>query len=431
MTVMLKPLEFTTKAQWLSYLEQAHTSEIDLGLSRITKVFKTLNLPRPKKIITCAGTNGKGSTLRFLEILALKQNFTVGKYTSPHLIEFNERIVINDKQVSDDLLIQALQVIYQNKGDVSLSYFEYTTLVALYLFAHFKLDIWLIEVGLGGRLDASNCLDADVGIVSSIALDHADWLGTDLDVIRFEKCGIGRTDQPLILGEDVYTTNLHQRLVDYFEVIPELHVCDNEFSWTVNDQSFDLSVYCNGQVLSYKDLKQPILPVNNAACAITAWIQAGFKISQIDIEYVLSHWQLAGRLTQIKQDQITYTIDVGHNAHAAKFIAKQLPKQDICILGMMADKDVAAVTSSLKGIAQQFILVDLEDMPRAIKKEKLNEFFDDNTILVQSVAKALQKVKELQSESKVQVQEVSHKNVLICGSFITCGLALEILGEKQ
>ena len=111
---MLKPLEFTTKAQWLSYLEQAHTSEIDLGLSRISTVFEALQLPRPKKIITCAGTNGKGSTLRFLELLALKQNFTVGKYTSPHLIEFNERIVINDQEISDDLLIFALKAIYHD-----------------------------------------------------------------------------------------------------------------------------------------------------------------------------------------------------------------------------------------------------------------------------------------------------------------------------
>jgi len=294
----------------------------------------------------------------------------------------------------------------------------------LYLFSKLNLDVWLIEVGLGGRLDASNCIDADVGIVTSIALDHADWLGTDLDVIRFEKCGIGRADQPLILGEDVYTLDLHYRLVEYFDDIPELYVFDNEFSWTLKEERFDISVYCSGQVLTYKQLKQPKLPVNNAVCAITAWVQAGFKVTQNEIESVLENWHLAGRLSQIKQGNINYTIDVGHNAHAAKFIAKQIPKQDICILGMMADKDVEAVTNSLKGIANQFILVDL-DMPRAIKKEALKAHFDEEVILANSVENALEKVQDMQK------QEPSNKNVLICGSFITCGLALELLEEKQ
>ena len=424
MSELLKPLEFTTKAQWLSYLEQAHTSEIDLGLSRITKVFEALQLPRPKKIITCAGTNGKGSTLRFLELLALKQNLSVGKYTSPHLIEFNERIAINDELVSDDLLIDALQAIYRVKGEVSLSYFEYTTLVALYLFSHLNLEVWLIEVGLGGRLDASNCIDADVGIVTSIALDHADWLGTDLNVIRFEKCGIGRSEQPLILGEDVYTQDLHTRLNDYFEFMPQLQVVGNEFEWKQNSDRFDLSIYKGGQVLTFNELMTPKLPINNVACAVTAWIQAGLKVSQNDIESVLENWQLAGRLSEIKRNHITYTVDVGHNAHAAEFIAKQIPKQDICILGMMADKDVASVTKSLKGIAHQFILVDLH-MPRAISKEKLNEHFDSKAMLADSVEQALENVASLHAN------DASVEKVLICGSFITCGLALELLGEKQ
>jgi len=415
-------VEFKTKAQWLTYLEQAHTSEIDLGLSRILKVFKTLNLPRPKKVMTCAGTNGKGSTLRFLESLSVKQGFSVGKYTSPHLTEFNERIVINESQVSDDLLIQGFKAIYQAKGDVSLSYFEFTTLVALYLFSYLKLDIWLIEVGLGGRLDASNCIDADVGIVTSIALDHADWLGTDLEVIRFEKCGIGRANQPLILGENVYTTNLHTQLDEYFDVMPELIAAQNDFHWVETAQGIDLSVYYDGQVRTFNELKQPILPINNAACAISAWMNAGFNVSQLDVEYALDNWVLEGRLSQIKQGNICYTIDVGHNAHAVEFISKQLPKQDVCILGMMADKDVSAVTQALSEVANQFILVDL-DMPRAIKKEALSEHFANEVSLSNTVDSAIDEVLAMKANN-------NDIRVLICGSFITCALALNRLRSK-
>ncbi|BCE02376.1 bifunctional folylpolyglutamate synthase/dihydrofolate synthase [Marinicellulosiphila megalodicopiae] len=416
---MNSPLNYTTKAQWLSFLEQAHIKEIDLGLSRISKVFESLKLPRPKKIFTCAGTNGKGSTLRMLELLALEQNMTVGKYTSPHLIDFNERIAINDQNVSDELLIQGLKAVYQAKGDISLTYFEYTTLVAFYLFAHLNLDIWLIEVGLGGRLDASNCIDADVSIVTSIALDHADWLGTDLDVIRFEKCGIGRSNKPLVLGQDVFTADLEQRLDTYFNPMPLLYNASKNFHWKELDENhFEIHIQKEGQIIEFTDLIKPKLPINNACCALSAWFLAGFNCDIEQMKAVLSQWKLAGRLTEIIKNDVTYTIDVGHNAHAAEFIAQQIPKQDVCILGMMADKDVMSVTQSLKNVAKTFIIVDLP-LPRAIKKEKLKQYIDKPCITANSVQDALNKIDNMHVQS-----------VLICGSFITCGLAFEVLEQN-
>lgn len=167
----------TSLASWLSYIESQHPSEIELGLERGSKVLARLNLSRPKcKVITVAGTNGKGSTCAMLTQYLCSQNYSVGTYTSPHFLAFNERIALNDSPCDDEILCRAFEVIEAAREDIALTYFEFSTLAALWIFDQSELDYWVLEVGLGGRLDSVNMIDTDVAVVTSISLDHIDWL---------------------------------------------------------------------------------------------------------------------------------------------------------------------------------------------------------------------------------------------------------------
>ena len=188
--------------EWLGLLETRHPCEIELGLERMTKVGDALELTRPApKVVTVAGTNGKGSTIAIMEALLRHEGRRVGAYTSPHLLDYNERVRIDGQPVSDEALCEAFTRIEVARGELSLSYFEFGTLAALLIFEQAGLDVALLEVGLGGRLDAVNIVDADVGIITSIALDHETWLGDSREQIAVEKAGIARANRPLVCAE--------------------------------------------------------------------------------------------------------------------------------------------------------------------------------------------------------------------------------------
>ncbi|HET7126934.1 MAG TPA: Mur ligase family protein, partial [Lysobacter sp.] len=192
-----------TLDDWLARLERQHPRAIDLGLERVREVAQRMRLGRPARcVITVGGTNGKGSTVAFIEAIARASTLRVGAYTSPHLLAYNERVRIDGRDVGDDELVEAFEAVEAARGDTSLTYFEHGTLAALWLFERAELDLAVLEVGLGGRLDAVNIVDADVAVVTTVDIDHVDWLGGEREAIGFEKAGIARAWKPLVLGED-------------------------------------------------------------------------------------------------------------------------------------------------------------------------------------------------------------------------------------
>ena len=198
-----------TLDEWLDWQESLHTQEIDLGLERIQKVYQKL-FPNgvPFQVIMVAGTNGKGSTIAFIDSIYQQSDFKVGAFTSPHLIKYNERFSVNGEMASDESICQAFDAIEVLRGETSLTYFEFSTLAALVIFAHEKVDVVVLEVGLGGRLDSVNIVDPNVSIITNIAIDHTDYLGDTREAIGFEKAGIMRNDIPCICGDQNPPTSL-------------------------------------------------------------------------------------------------------------------------------------------------------------------------------------------------------------------------------
>lgn len=200
-------MKFDSLQDWLSWQENLNPKEIDLGLDRVSAVLKSLKFSADFfcPVITVAGTNGKGSTVAFIESILHQSDMSVGCYTSPHLFKYNERIRINQQPVSDEVLCEAFEVVDQARknpatDDIPLTYFEFGTLAALVIFKRFNVDVALLEVGLGGRLDAVNVIDADVSVITSIDIDHVDWLGDDIELIAREKAGIMRSKKPSVVG---------------------------------------------------------------------------------------------------------------------------------------------------------------------------------------------------------------------------------------
>ena len=353
-------------ADWLSYIESQHPSEIELGLERGLRVLNKLNLGRPKaKVITVAGTNGKGSTCTMLSQYLTQSGYQVGTYTSPHFLRFNERVVIDGVECSDELLVQAFTVIEEVRGDTPLTYFEFSTLAALWVFDRLGLDYWVLEVGLGGRLDSVNMVDTDLAIVTSIALDHVDWLGDSIEGIGREKAGIARAGKPIISGvvnppasiaqvADEVGAPLLQKHVDFDVVVDQ-----DEWLWRGLGQCFE-------------HLPIPKLPLENAATVIAALLQLEVKVDQATLTRLFQQTTLVGRFQRVAEDPVTY-LDVAHNPEAAIQLKQQLVRLQqpvIAVCGMLKDKDIASVMHTLNDSFTQWHLLDL-DVPRGAKASEL------------------------------------------------------------
>ena len=264
MTTKIENASFSANdlATWLKHLEQLHPNVIELGLKRITEVGKRLNLINfDAKVITVAGTNGKGTTCAYLEKILIDAGFKVGVYSSPHIHRYNERLRINSVELDDQQHCEAFAVIEKARLDISLSYFEYATLACLYLLQQQQCDYILLEVGLGGRLDATNMVESDISVVTTIGIDHIDWLGSDREVIGFEKAGVFRANKPAICGE----LDVPQSIIDHAAAISsQLKLASRDFSFEVLD---DNTWAWNGkQTLS--PIKQTLMPMQNASTAL-------------------------------------------------------------------------------------------------------------------------------------------------------------------
>jgi dihydrofolate synthase/folylpolyglutamate synthase len=356
-----------TLAEWLAYLEQLHPSAIDMGLERVAEAARHLGLGRvAPRIVTVTGTNGKGSTCAFLASLIAAQGLNVGVYSSPHLLRYNERVQINGRQASDEELCEAFAAVEAARGSISLTYFEMGTLAAFWLFQRAGLDAVVLEVGLGGRLDAVNIQDADVAVVTGIALDHAEWLGNSRESVAVEKAGIFRAGRPAVCGDLHPPAPLLERAAElgapfYQRGLEfQLQVAVDGWSWRGLD--------AKGQALELAGLPLLDLPMENAAAALQAYALLDLPWDRRSIAGALANTRVTGRLDrraiEVDGKPLTLMLDVGHNPQAAEFLAGRLAARPLqgarlAVFGLLADKDLQGVITPLRETFQSWSVAPL------------------------------------------------------------------------
>lgn len=445
-----KPKTGASLSDWLQYIEGLHPASIELGLERVQQVKRRLNMTQNALVFTVAGTNGKGSTCAFLETILRQAGFSVGLYTSPHLIQFNERAIINGEPASDQQLIKACEQVEAARIDpseIQLTYFEFTTLAIAVVFAAQKLDAWVLEVGLGGQLDAVNCFDADCAVCTSIDLDHQEFLGDSRELIGYEKAGVFRASKPAIVADP----NPPQSVAKHaLHIGADLWQIGKDFSFSGDEKQWNY----RGRALNRLSLPYPALrganQLLNAAAALAALevMHPQLPVSAQAIRQGLLLVDLPGRF-QVLPGKPATVLDVAHNPHAAAHLSASLENMGFfqnthCIFGMLSDKDIPGVVQYLKGQVNHWHLVTLPG-DRGMSSEKLQQVFqvlgiEDASFNWQANAKAaqqggiprqppvssLQKYDNVEQAYQVVSQAVpSSDRILICGSFVTVGLALQ------
>ncbi|SOB75229.1 dihydrofolate synthase / folylpolyglutamate synthase [Marinobacter sp. LV10R510-11A] len=415
-----------TVEQWLSWLESIHPTEIDLGLDRVLVVLRRLFRNKPAaRVITIAGTNGKGSTVGTLEALLLAAGRRTGAFTSPHLQNYNERVRIDGKDIDDAALIFAFETVEAARGSVTLTYFEFGTLAAFVALRESGVQDWILEVGLGGRLDAVNVVDADLAIITSVDIDHVAFLGDNREVIGFEKAGILRPGIPAIVADmdpprSVLQQATAQRVVltragqDY--TVREVVADSGEATATLQYQ---------GQLVS---LPAGPLPVQSVAAAVMAMrtLEPGMEVSAI--ETALGRVSVPGRFERLERDPDLY-VDVGHNPHAANWLCSRLQALKVkegsrkvhAVYAALGDKDVAGVTRAMASVVDSWYLAGL-DVPRGLGSEALKAKLESCALKQvsthDSVANAIAEAKFHASKNSI---------VIVFGSFFTVAQARSLL----
>jgi dihydrofolate synthase/folylpolyglutamate synthase len=414
--------------QWLDWLETLHPSEIELGLRRVSAVAKKLNVESFNcPVVTVAGTNGKGSTVAALSAFITAHGKSVGVYSSPHLLRFNERVCINQQQVSDRQLCSAFDAIEDIREQISLTYFEYTTLAALVCFAKAEVDYVVLEVGLGGRLDAVNLVDPDIAIITNIALDHQSWLGDNREDIGREKAGIARANTPLLYGESDIPDSI-VAITDELDV--QLLRVGNEFSFTASNNT----VNWHFTDLDGRDDKittaVPQLPLPSVALAIQA---LAFLPIAVDLQLLIQtigQLSLPGRFQQLNYADRLWILDVAHNPAAATNLADKLAadkqsRHTHIVLAMLADKDAAGVVTQLVTcINGNWMLPDLvanRALPAAELDLVVGSFNVNSIRQTKDVAAAL---------TQVLLNSEAGDKIVVTGSFFTVAAALEWFEDK-
>jgi dihydrofolate synthase/folylpolyglutamate synthase len=369
----------TTLNDWLSRLEALHPKAIDMGLERVARVRDALGISFSCPVITVGGTNGKGSTCAMLESMLLQGGYRVGLYTSPHLIHFNERARIDGEIVGDAQLVAQFEAVEAARGDVSLTYFEFTTLAIMRLFMQAGLDAVILEVGLGGRLDAVNVVDADVAVVTSVDIDHTEFLGSTREEIGFEKAGIFRPGRPAICGDPLPPRSL----VEYAEKIgADLWLMGRDFNYSGDKQQWNYGGRgMRRSALGYPGLRGANQLLN--ACAALAALEAlrnRLPLGAQEVRSGLALVELPGRF-QVLPGRPAVILDVAHNPHAAATLAQNLGNMGFfpytyAIFGAMADKDIAGIIAHLKDHVDHWCLTDLP-LPRAAKAADIADMLED------------------------------------------------------
>ncbi len=358
-------MRFHSLDDWLGWQTSLHPQVIELGLDRVSKVADRLGLLQPKHVVvSIAGTNGKGSSLAMLEAMLLEAGHKVGAYTSPHIHRYNERIRVAGADAMDEWIIEAFDHIDQARGDISLSYFEFGTLAGLWIFEQQRVDMALMEVGLGGRLDAVNILDADLALITAISIDHTEWLGEGRDQISLEKAGIARRNHPLVVSDPNPPQVMKALLEDlgsrYFQL-------GKDFGFSLGEKGWD---WWLGQY-HLRALPEPGLPgkhqFQNAAgaIAVSQLLPRSFRPNEAAIRTALRKVRLAGRYERFdpQNTQVAFEVilDVAHNADGNQMLADLLKENEIqgktyVLFAALEDKDIEAMLKALAPITDVWIL---------------------------------------------------------------------------
>ncbi|HRD70094.1 MAG TPA: bifunctional tetrahydrofolate synthase/dihydrofolate synthase [Legionella sp.] len=368
--------------QWLYYLEHRPVQEIQLGLTRIKAVAQKLNLLNPSyPVITVAGTNGKGSTVAALEQIYCSAGYNVGVYTSPHLIQFNDRIKINLNSISDNQLCQAFRLIDEARDEIVLTYFEITTLAALWYFQQQPLDVVILEVGLGGRLDATNLIDAELAVITTIDYDHQDYLGTTLEKIGEEKAGILRQGKPLIYAD----LNPPSTILNKAQ---QLNCPTYLFGSHYNllSEGSDWEFYF--QKLHIPHLPRPHIQLKSAAAAILASLLLSYRLP-VNVGHIYPAMRdvfIPGRL-QLIPGNIDLLFDVSHNPQSARLLAEHIKSLNIkgkihAVFSALKDKDISGLIFPLKHCVDRWYPAQL-DNKRAASADLLSSLFVKAEICVE------------------------------------------------
>lgn len=424
---MAPPMRFERLDDWLNWLESHHPTEIELGLERIRAVAERLDLLAPTaQVISIAGTNGKGSCVAACSALLQAAGQRVGAYTSPHIIHYSERVQIDGEPVNDAELCGAFARIDAASSDISLTYFEFGTLAALLIFQDRAVDVMVLEVGLGGRLDAVNLIDADVAVVTSIDLDHQAWLGDDRDSIGREKAGIYRAGKAALCADPHPPKGL---LAAAQERGVELQLAGSHFGFDQGSENRENPWSWWGQGSDGQaqqcQLQSPRLPWPSLAAALQAVAQLGYSVEPLAQTCELGHLTLPGRFQQRHWQERTVILDVAHNPAAAEHLAARLvaepaPRTHL-VVGMMADKERVATVAPLLPLVTSVWLVSLPDVPRAATTAQLNR----DLAALGAVAAGCGTLSEVMATLKQDSQPGDR--IVIMGSFHTVGAALQWL----
>ena len=440
------PNNDSSLTEWLNYMQQIHVSAIDMGLSRVLPVAEALGVVQSAKdeayVFTVAGTNGKGSTTAVIAQMCQAAGYKTALYQSPHLSVFNERVRINGEMISDEILIDAFNKVEAErlKCDLTLSFFEMTTLAALLIFAEADCDVWVLEVGLGGRLDVVNIIDPDIAVITNIAIDHVDWLGDNVEAIGREKAGILRDGISIIYGATEMPNSVQQTINKHQATCYQV---GKDFSYRENDAS--TWQYSNAAVTL--QLPRPALALTNTASALSAVLASPLKVDSNAIEQALQTVKLAGRFDYREMHERHWLFDVAHNEQGVEFLLAQLlplwqqhlAKQNTIIqnnsapptikmlFSMLGDKDINKVVQRLTtaGLPISDWFIAEIDYPRAASTEQLQDILVQyiNSDQVHTFARLTEATNAVIDGS--QPQDL----IVVCGSFHTIGEALAALSE--
>ncbi|WP_144966441.1 bifunctional tetrahydrofolate synthase/dihydrofolate synthase [Pseudomonas sp. DE0010] len=417
-----------TLGEWLAYLEQLHPSAIDMGLERSQAVLARLALGKlAPRVVTVTGTNGKGSTCAFLASLLRAQGLKVGVYSSPHLLRYNERVIIDGVEASDAQLCEAFAAVETARGEISLTYFEMGTLAAFWLFERSQLDAVVLEVGLGGRLDTVNVVDADIALVTSIGVDHIDYLGDTREQVAFEKAGIFRAGKPALCGD----LDPPQPLLDKAsELAAPLRLRGRDFDLQVAEHGWSwYGTSGEGEKVALMDLPLLDLPMENAALALQAYLLSGLPWSPAQLSQALAQTRITGRLDRRvihwRGVAVELLLDVGHNPHAAQYLARRLASRPLvgrrlAVFGLLCDKDLEGVIAPLQALVDEWAVAPLAT-PRSRPAAQLAEALTNLGATVKSYASV-----DAALEGQC-ANATADDQILLFGSFFCVAQALEWL----
>ncbi|MGP9557052.1 bifunctional tetrahydrofolate synthase/dihydrofolate synthase [Psychrobacter sp. AOP7-A1-24] len=439
------PNESASLTEWLDYMQQIHVSAIDMGLSRVLPVAEALGVVQSAKddayVFTVAGTNGKGSTTAVIAKMCKAAGYKTALYQSPHLSAFNERVRINGEMVSDETLVEAFSKVEAARlqCDLTLSFFEMTTLAALLIFTEADCDVWVLEVGLGGRLDVVNIIDPDMAVITNIGIDHVDWLGDNVEDIGREKAGILRKGIPLIYGAKEMPASVQQAIDTQQATCYQI---GQDFSY----RDIDTTTWQYSNAAVTLQLPRPALSLTNTANALSAVLASPLDVDITAIKQALQTVKLAGRFDYRESHSRHWLFDVAHNEQGVEFLLAQLlpfwqqhlakysnqnssanvPTPKIKMLfSMLGDKDIDKVVQRLTqaGLPINDWFIAEIDYPRAATTEQLQDIlveYIDNTNIYE--------FDSLHTATHAMIKASQPQDlIVVCGSFHTIGEALNAL----